>query len=151
LLFRCRGAPRSLEHYGLSNDHERVAAEAQLPVFFGLPQYFFDFHVSIFLRVKYLAAIEAFHVFDVLFTRYDAHFGVFAGGIHVGDFWTEQPVLFGKIVPAEFRLSNLFLSFRNQAAKFHQNQGFLAGQLTHGADLLGFGGSLFKFAKNHLA
>jgi hypothetical protein len=57
----------------------------RLSVFFDLPQYFFlDFHVSVLLGVEYLATIQTFNVFDVLFTRYDAHFGVFAGGIHVG-------------------------------------------------------------------
>jgi hypothetical protein len=56
----------------------------ELLVFFGLPQNLFDFHVSVLLGVEYLATIQTFNVFDILFTRYDAHFGVFAGGIHVG-------------------------------------------------------------------
>src|ERR1700742_5103543 len=77
--------------------------------FFRLPQHFFlDFHVTEFVRVEYLATIQTFDVFNVLFTRYDAHFGVFAGGVHLGGL-SVQPVLLGKIVPAGFRLSNLFL------------------------------------------
>jgi hypothetical protein len=53
-------------------------------VFFRLPQhFFFDFHVSELVGVEYLATIQAFDVFNVLFTRYDAHFGVFAGGVHL--------------------------------------------------------------------
>jgi hypothetical protein len=81
----------------------------RLSVFFDLPKYFFlDFHVSVLLGVEYLATIQTFNVFDVLFTRYDAHFGVFAGGIHVGGL-SVQPVLLGKIVPGGFRLSNGFL------------------------------------------
>jgi hypothetical protein len=83
-----------------------------------------------------LATIQTFNVFDVLFTRYDAHFGVFAGGIHVGSLRMSKPVLFGKIVPSGFRLSNLFLSFGNRRAEFHQNQRFLAGKLAHRARLL---------------
>jgi len=79
--------------------------------FFRLPQHFFlDFHIAEFVRVEYLATIQTFDVFDVLFTRYDAHFGVFAGGVHLGSL-SVQPVLLGKIVPAGFRLSNLFLCF----------------------------------------
>ena len=88
--------------------------------FFRLPQHFFlDFHVSEFVRVEYLATIQTFDVFDVLFTRYDAHFGVFAGGVHLGGL-SVQPVLLGKIVPAGFRLSNLFLCFPCREAKFHR-------------------------------
>ncbi len=93
----------------------------RLSVFFDIPKYFFlDFHVSVLLGVEYLATIQTFNVFDVLFTRYDAHFGVFAGGIHVGGL-SVQPVLLGKIVPGGFRLSNLFLRFRNRRAKFRRN------------------------------
>lgn len=89
--------------------------------FFRLPQHFFlDFHVSEFVRVEYLATIQTFDVFDVLFTRYDAHFGVFAGGVHLGGL-SVQPVLLGKIVPAGFRLSNLFLCFRCREANFSSN------------------------------
>ena len=58
--------------------------EVRLPLVFGLPQYLFDFHVSVLVGVEYLATVQTFNVFHVLFTRYDAHFGVFAGGIHVG-------------------------------------------------------------------
>ena len=68
---------------------------------------------------EYLPAIQAFNVFDILFTRYDAYFGVFAGGIHVG-LGVEPRVLFGKILPSAFRLSNLFVSFSNPKAKFHR-------------------------------
>jgi hypothetical protein len=54
-------------------------------IFFRLPQHFLlDFHISELVRVKYLATIQTFDVFNVLFTRYDAHFGVFAGGVHLG-------------------------------------------------------------------
>jgi hypothetical protein len=54
-------------------------------VFFRFPQYFLlDFHISELVRVEYLATIQTFDVFNVLFTRYDAHFGVFAGGVHLG-------------------------------------------------------------------
>jgi hypothetical protein len=35
---------------------------------------------------------------------------VFAGGVHLGGL-SVKPVLLGKIVPAGFRLSNLFLCF----------------------------------------
>jgi hypothetical protein len=78
-------------------------------IFVRLLQHFFlDFHVSELVRVKYLATIQTFDVFDVLFTRYHAYFGVFAGGVHLGGL-SVQRVLLGKIVPAGFRLSNLFL------------------------------------------
>ena len=89
--------------------------------FFRLPQHcFLDFHVSELVRVEYLATIQTFDVFDVLFTRYDAHFGVFAGGVHLGGL-SVQPVLLGKIVPAGFRLSNLFLCFPSLGTKFSSN------------------------------
>jgi hypothetical protein len=44
---------------------------------------------------------------------------VFAGGVHLGGL-SVQPVLLGKIVPAGFRLSNLFLRFPCRGAKFHR-------------------------------
>ncbi len=50
-----------------------------------LRHFFLDFHVSELVRVEYLATIQTFDVFDVLFTRYHAYFGVFAGGVHLGD------------------------------------------------------------------
>jgi hypothetical protein len=78
--------------------------------FFRSQHLFLDFHVSELVRVEYLATIQTFDVFDVLFTRYDAHFGVFAGGVHLGGL-SVQPVLLGKIVPAGFRLSNVILKF----------------------------------------
>jgi hypothetical protein len=37
-------------------------------------------------------------------------------------FGSEQPVLFGKIVPGGFRLSNLFLRFGNLEAYFHKSE-----------------------------
>jgi hypothetical protein len=61
--------------------------EKSLSLFFPLPQHFFlDGHVSELVRVEYLATIQTLDVLDVLFTRYDAYFGVFAGGVHLGDF-----------------------------------------------------------------
>ena len=91
-----------------------------ISIFFRLSlHFFFDFHVPELVGVEYLATIQTFDVFDVLFTRYDAHFWVFAGGVHLGGL-SVQPVLLGKIVPAEFRLSNLFLRFPRREAKFHR-------------------------------
>jgi hypothetical protein len=104
-------------------------ASALSGVFFRFPQHcFLDFHVSELVRVKYLATIQTFNVFDVLFTRYDAHFGVFAGGVHLGGLVC-KPVLLGKIVPAGFRLSNLFLRFPRRQAKFYRNQRPYLGML----------------------
>jgi hypothetical protein len=88
--------------------------------FFRLSEHFFlDFHVTELVRVEYLATIQTFDIFDVLFTRYDAHFGVFAGGVHLGGL-SVQPVLLGKIVPAGFSLSNVILCIPCQRAKFHR-------------------------------
>ncbi len=54
-----------------------------LKVFFRfLEDFFFDFHVSEFVGVEYLAAVQTFNVFDIFFTRYDAYLRVFAGGVH---------------------------------------------------------------------
>jgi hypothetical protein len=100
----------------------RHVGSARLPdvFFFRLSQHFFlDFHVSELVRVEYLATIQTFDVFDVLFTRYDAHFGVFAGGVHLGGL-SVQPVLLGKIVPAGFSLSNVILCFPCERVKFHR-------------------------------
>ncbi len=59
---------------------------ALLNVFFWFLKHFFlDFHVSELVGVEYLATIQTFDVFNVLFTRYDADFWVFAGGVHLGD------------------------------------------------------------------
>jgi hypothetical protein len=44
--------------------------------------FFFDFHVSELVGVEYLTTIQTFDIFDVVFTRYDADFWVFAGGVH---------------------------------------------------------------------
>src|SRR5271154_3457201 len=75
-------------------------------VFFRLLLHFFlNLHIAEFVGVEYLATIQTFDVFNVLFTRYDAYFRVFAGGVHLGGM-SRQPVLLGKIVPAGFGLSN---------------------------------------------
>jgi hypothetical protein len=50
-----------------------------------LKHFFLDFHVSEFVGIEYLATIQTFDVFNVLFTRYHADFWVFAGGVHLGD------------------------------------------------------------------
>ena len=42
----------------------------------------FDLHVSKLCRIKYFAAVLALDVFGVLFSRNDAHFGMFAGCFH---------------------------------------------------------------------
>ena len=76
--------------------------------FWFLKHFFLDFHVSELVGVEYLTTVQTFDVFDVLFTRYHADFWVFAGGVHLGDL-SVQPILLGKIVPAGFSLSNLFL------------------------------------------
>jgi hypothetical protein len=72
----------------------------RLPVFFCLPQYLFYFHVSILLGVENLATIQTFHVLDVLFTRYNAHFGVFANGIHVGMLGLSNECSSARLYPA---------------------------------------------------
>jgi hypothetical protein len=55
-------------------------------VFVGILKHFFlDFHVSELVGVEYLATIQTFDVFNVLFTRYHADLWVFAGGVHLGD------------------------------------------------------------------
>ena len=43
---------------------------------------FFDFHIAKFVRVEDFATFLALDVLDVLFARYHAHFGMFAGGVH---------------------------------------------------------------------
>jgi hypothetical protein len=61
----------------------RNSRPALFNVFFRLSlHFFFDFHVSVLVGVEYLATIQTFDVFDVVFTRYDADFWVFAGGVH---------------------------------------------------------------------
>ncbi len=75
-----------------------------------LKDFLFDFHVPVFVGVEDLTAVQALNVFDIFFTRYDAYLGVFAGGVHL-EGSSMKPVLLGKIVPAGFRLSNLFLRF----------------------------------------
>lgn len=75
-----------------------------------LEDFFFDFHVSEFVGVEYLAAVQTLDIFDIFFTRYDAYLRVFAGGVH-SEGLSMKPVLLGKIVPAGFGLSNLFLHF----------------------------------------
>ena len=75
-----------MEAHGGPRDRGRPPG-ALLYVFFRFAQHFFlDFHVVILVEVEYLTTIQAFDVFYVLFTRYDADFGVFAGGIHLGIF-----------------------------------------------------------------
>jgi hypothetical protein len=65
----------------------KTAGGRLLDVFFWLPFHFFlDFHVLVLVGVEDLAAIQTFDVLYVLFTRYDADFGVFAGDIHLGIF-----------------------------------------------------------------
>jgi hypothetical protein len=55
-----------------------------LQVFFCLLRHFFlDLHVAEFVGVEYLATIQTFDVFNVLFTRYHAYLWVFAGGVHL--------------------------------------------------------------------
>jgi hypothetical protein len=94
-----------------------------LNVFFRLLLHFFlDFHVAELVRVEYLATIQAFYVFDVLFACYHAYFGVLAGGVHLGGL-SVQPVLLGKIVPTGFRLSNLFLALSAPARKISSKSG----------------------------
>jgi hypothetical protein len=54
-----------------------------ISIFFRLSLHcFLDFHVPELVGVEYLATIQTFDVFDVLFTRYDAYFRVFASGVH---------------------------------------------------------------------
>ena len=43
---------------------------------------FFNGHVLELVRVKDLAAVEAFNIFSILFACYDANLGVFAGRVH---------------------------------------------------------------------
>jgi hypothetical protein len=50
-----------------------------------LKHFFLNFHVAELVGVEYLATIQTFDVFNVLFTRYHADFGVLAGGVHLGD------------------------------------------------------------------
>jgi hypothetical protein len=83
---------------------------ALFEVFFGLLEDgFFDFHVLILVGVEYLTAVETLDVFDVLFTRYHAYFWMFAGDVHQGSMG--KCGVLGKIVPAAFHLSNVFLRF----------------------------------------
>jgi len=68
-----------------SRRHDTIVV-ARLPnVFFCfLLDFFLDFHVSELVGVEYLATIQTFDIFNVVFTRYDAYFWVFAGGVHLG-------------------------------------------------------------------
>ena len=45
---------------------------------------FFDCHVAELIRVEDLAALQALDILGVLFARYNAHFWMFAGGVHYG-------------------------------------------------------------------
>jgi hypothetical protein len=54
-----------------------------ISIFFRLSlHFFFDFHVPELVGVEYLATIQTFDVFDVLFACYHAYLRVFAGGVH---------------------------------------------------------------------
>jgi hypothetical protein len=48
-----------------------------------LENLFFDFHVSEFVGVKYLATIQTFNVLNIIFACYHADLWVFAGGVHL--------------------------------------------------------------------
>ncbi len=116
-------------------DGSRHNRSGALPdVFFWFLKHFFlDFHVSELVGVEYLTTVQTFDVFNVFFTRYHADLWVFAGGVHLGDL-SVQPILLGKIVPAGFSLSNLFLcipprftEFNQKSALLHDLQGSLKG------------------------
>ena len=69
----------------IPGENGRQRTERQLVFVWLLKHFFLDFHVSELVGVEYLATIQTFDVFNVLFTRYNADFWVFAGGVHLGD------------------------------------------------------------------
>lgn len=69
----------------IPGENGRQRTERQLVFVWLLKHFFLDFHVSELVGVEYLATIQTFDVFNVLFTRYNADLWVFAGGVHLGD------------------------------------------------------------------